>query len=243
MELEKALQEFGLSDHEIKVYLTLIKTGESTAQRIAKNASIPRTTAYHLLESLIQKGLVGFVIKESRKFFQAANPQRLTETLEEKKKIIQEIVPDLLSLSKTIHEKPAVTVYEGIKGIRAILHDVLEEKKIIYHYGDVLSIQKVFAHAFPNYIRERIKRKIPIKIICKREEPHAELLKNAKTELREFVFVPKNYEFKSSVFIYAQKVAIFNIKTEPYYAIVIENNDFYETQKNFFELLWKTARS
>src|SRR3989344_849600 len=85
MEIESALKEFGLSENEIKVYLALIKTGESTVQNIAKNAELPRTTTYHLLESLEQKSLVGFVIKESKKYFQAAPPKKLIQTLEEKK--------------------------------------------------------------------------------------------------------------------------------------------------------------
>ncbi|MBI2110723.1 TrmB family transcriptional regulator [Candidatus Woesearchaeota archaeon] len=242
MELQSALKEFGLSENEIKVYLALIKTGESTAQNTAKTAGLPRTTTYHLLESLEQKGLVGFVIKESKKYFQAANPKKLIQALEEKKNIIQEIIPELSSISETVKEKPKVTVYEGLKGIRSILKDVLEEKRTIYHYGDIVSIQEVFSYAFPQYIKERVKRKIPIKIICKKEELHKELLKTAKKELREFVFVPENYEFKSSVFIYANKVAIFNIKREPYYVVVIENEDFYDTQKNLFEIVWKLAK-
>lgn len=49
MELGSALKEFGLSENETKVYLALTKTGESTAQNIAKNAGLPRTTTYHLL--------------------------------------------------------------------------------------------------------------------------------------------------------------------------------------------------
>src|SRR3989344_3251387 len=223
MELSNALKEYGLSDNEIKVYITLIKTGESTVQNIAKNANLPRTTIYHILESLEQKALVGFIVKESKKY-------------------IQEIIPELVSLSGSVKEKPNITVYEGLKGVRSVLKDVLEEKKTIYHYGDIISMQKVFSYAFPQYIKERVKRKISIKILCKKEEPHEELLKTSKKEFREFVFVPKNYEFTSSVFIYSNKVAIFNIKKEPYHVIVIENEDFYHTQKNLFEIIWSSFK-
>ncbi len=98
MELTKALKEYGLSDNEIKVYLALIKLGESAVQKIAKNSGLPRTTCYHLLESLEQKGLVGFVMKDSRKYFSPAQPSKLVENLEEKKKIIEEIIPELDSI-------------------------------------------------------------------------------------------------------------------------------------------------
>jgi len=67
-------------------------------------------------------------------------------------------------------------------------------------------------------------------------------LKNAKNQFREFIFVPPGFEFKTSVFIYLDKVAIFSIKNEPYYSIVIENKDYNDTQRNFFELLWKISK-
>ena len=243
MELTKALKEYGLSENEIKVYLALIKLGKASVQKIAKSSCLPRTTSYHLLESLEQKGLVGFVIKDSKRYFSVARPSKLVENLEEKKKIIQEIIPELNSLSESITEKPGVTIFEGVRGVRAILKDVLEERKTIYHYGDINSIQEVFAHVFPQYISERVKRKIAIKVICKKKEAHKDLIKNAKKEFREFAFIPKSYHFDSSVFIYANKVAIFNIKHEPYFVVVINNKDFYNTQKNFFELMWKLLKT
>lgn len=243
MELSKALKEYGLSENEVKVYIALIKLGESSVQKVAKNAGLPRTTCYHLLESLEQKGLVGFVIKESKKFFSPAQPSNLIKSLEEKKKIIEEILPELDSLSDSIKEKPKVTTFEGVNGVRAVLKDVLEEKKMIYHYGDLKSIQKVFAHVFPQYISERVKRKIPIRAMGRREEAHEEMIKNSKKEFREFGFIPNEFSFDSSVFIYANKVAIFNIQTEPYFAVVIENHDFYNTQKTLFDMLWKAYKN
>ena len=102
MEVTASLREFGLSENEIKIYIALIKAGETTAQSIAKNADIPRTTAYHLLEGLIQKGLVSFIVKESKKYFQATNPKKLVSILEEKKKLMQEIMPQLMDISNTI---------------------------------------------------------------------------------------------------------------------------------------------
>lgn len=151
-------------------------------------------------------------------------------------------MPELTNISETIEEKPKVTIYEGLKGIKSILKGVLEERKIIYHYGDIISIQSVFSYAFPQFVKERVKRRIPIRIICKEEEQHKELLKTAKKEYREFVFIPKEYVFKTSTFIYADKVVIFSISKEPYYAIVIGNKDIYNTQKNLFEIVWKLAR-
>jgi len=239
----EALKEYGLSENEVRVYIALLKTGEATAQKIAKNAKLPRTTTYHILEGLIQKGLIGFIIKENIKYFRATNPRKLVEILEDKKRLIQEVMPELSELTETIKEKPKVTVFEGSKGIKTILEEVLEEKDILYHYGDILSLQNTLPYIFPQYMKKRIERKIRIRIVCKKEEPHKELLRSSRKEYREFVFVPNNYLFKSSVFIYSGKVAILSLQKEPYYGIIIEDEDFYETQRNIFELMWKTNKN
>jgi sugar-specific transcriptional regulator TrmB len=238
----QSLSEYGLSDNEINVYVTSIKLRESSAQNIAKNAELPRTTVYHILDSLIEKGLMGFVLKGSIKYFQAVKPSKIIDILDQKKKMIASVVPELDKLFGSMKEKPNVSVFEGLKGIKSVLKDVLEEKKIIYHYGDIISLQNVLPYAFPQYINERVKRKIPIRILCKKEELHKDLIKSSKKEYREFIFIPEGFVFKTSVFIYAGKVAIFNIKEEPHHVIVINNKDFYETQKNFFELTWKLAK-
>ncbi len=238
-----ALKEYGLTDNEITVYITLLKLSESSAQLIAKYSKIPRTTCYHILESLMQKGLVSYVLKDKKQNFQAVEPQIIIKLLNEKKKVLESAMPELMGMISSIKEKPSIKVFEGNKGIKSVLQNILEEKKIIYHYGDIISLQNSLPYIFPQYIVERVSNKIPIKIICKKEEAHEDLLRNSKKQLREFVFIPDNYNFKSSVFIYSNKVAIFNLQKEPYYAIVIENEDFYNTQKNMFDLLWNSYKN
>jgi HTH-type transcriptional regulator, sugar sensing transcriptional regulator len=237
-----ALNEYGLSDNEIEVYITLLKLGESSVQNIAKNTNLPRTTTYHLLESLNKQGLVGFSIKESIKYFSATNPQKLKYFLEEKKKHIEDILPELKSLYGTLKEKPKTEIFEGIKGIRSVLKDILEEKKEILHYGEVVSLNDNLKYIFPSYISERVKKKIPIRIIGKKEKEHLPLIKKAKKEYRKFRFLPGNNNFKTGIWIYNKKVAIINTLSQPHYAIIVENKDFYDTQKQVFELLWKSAK-
>ncbi len=53
-----ALQKLGLSLYETKAFLALILLGVGSAEVIADNARIPRTSAYKVLDSLERKGFV-----------------------------------------------------------------------------------------------------------------------------------------------------------------------------------------
>ena len=67
MESEK-LEKIGLSKSESQIYLRLLEIGSCKAGRLAKETKYNRTTIYKVLESLIQKGLVSYVLKENRKY-------------------------------------------------------------------------------------------------------------------------------------------------------------------------------
>ncbi len=239
----EALRGIGFSESEINIYLALLKKGEAKAHDIAKQTGIPRTTIYGLLNGMIAKGIASSIVKEQATYFQAVDPQVIIRSWDEKRKQFQDIVPELLAIATSMGEPASVVKYEGVQGIKSILQDMLREEKPIDHYGDLASLMNVLPYAFPSYIKERVKRKIPIRVICKEEKEHGSLLQNSKKEFRELRFVPQAYGFTSNIFIYAEKVAIMNIKHEPFTGIVITNKDFVNTQENFFALLWNKLKT
>ena len=72
---KKILQEVGLSQKEIEIYLTLLRAENLTASKIAEKTGIYRPNVYDNLESLIEKGLVSFVISDRVKHFRAEKPE------------------------------------------------------------------------------------------------------------------------------------------------------------------------
>ena len=52
------LQELGLTQREIRVYLALLELGSTTTGSIIKRSEVPNSKIYEILESLQNKGLV-----------------------------------------------------------------------------------------------------------------------------------------------------------------------------------------
>ena len=80
----KPLEEIGLTKSEIKVYLALLKLGQTTAGPIVDEAKVTRSKIYDILERLKNKGLVSHIIKESTKYFSATSPTNIIEYLNKK---------------------------------------------------------------------------------------------------------------------------------------------------------------
>ncbi len=121
--ISSALKKLGLTDGEIKVYLALIELDNSTVGPIIEKAGISSSKVYIIIEKLISKGIVTYIIKEKTKHFQAAKPNSLLEIVEKKEtelsEIKEEIINTIKELDKKKHDKKEeAIIYKGYKGLK-----------------------------------------------------------------------------------------------------------------------------
>lgn len=101
----KNIENLGLTEKESKIYLTSVRIGPATMQVLARKAGVDRGTAYHVAQTLTEKGLFETIEGEKKPLFRAASPRRLYEYVEQKKveadrhfEAMQEMVEDLEAL-------------------------------------------------------------------------------------------------------------------------------------------------
>lgn len=234
------LKEFGLTDKEIKVYLASLKLGTALVQDISNKAGTYRTYTYEVLKSLKEKGLVSYVIKSGKQYFEVAEPEKLLNILKEKETKINNILSNLKEIYKSSIKKPKVEFYEGEEGLKTILDDFIREKKEILVYCSTKKQLQLLEFYFPNYIKRRVKEKIKIKVITEKSKEALEIHKKDKQELREMKFLPKETEFQTSTNIYGDKVAILSLEKD-IIGIIIQDLFIANTQRDVFNLLWKVA--
>ena len=99
IELLTTLQNYGLSEKEARVYLTVLELGISVASTIARRAELNRVTTYTLLEDLKRDGIVNETIKEGVKYYSVISPDILLKQAEQKYESFRERVPELLALA------------------------------------------------------------------------------------------------------------------------------------------------
>jgi sugar-specific transcriptional regulator TrmB len=240
MDVEFALKEYGLSDKEIKVYLALLPLGSINLQEIVKKVDLPRTTIYNTLNYLVTKGLVSFIVKGSVRFYEASNPEKLTEKINEKKKLIDSVLPDLKILKETVINSSSVEIFQGNKGIFTILSDALSVKQQTYYFGSYSLSREVLKHFPEHFGNTRIERKIPAKIVIDtydEERFHNKIYKKI-TEMR---FNNALKDFPCMIFIYGSKVAIYTLKKD-IIGIIISNEQVAQSMKMIFDIYWKAGK-
>ena len=125
MTLTDQLKALGLNRTETRIYLYLLEQGLSTPPQIARGTGITRTNCYNILESLKEKDLIAEQTQGKRKAYLARDPEALVRSLERKKEIINEILPQLRGLYTTQKNKPKIKFYDGVEQIKEIYRQSL----------------------------------------------------------------------------------------------------------------------
>jgi sugar-specific transcriptional regulator TrmB len=243
----KLLEELGLTGNEVKVYIALLESGSTSAGLLIKRTAMHRSAVYDLIELLIDKGLVSYVVKANRKYFEAQDPKRLLEYLDLKKQELnkkeeelKKIIPELQSKRKLSKEDQEGTIYKGKKGLKSIFEDILNEKKHWYVLGASGQFKEQFSAYYHHFHNRRASQKIHLKIIYDTKFKKIERAKELK--LCETKYLPSTHISPSTTYIYGDKIAIINWSDEPM-AFLMRSKQVADSYKTFFDILWKTAIS
>lgn len=229
------LEKIGLTRNQATVYLSLLKLGSSSAQSIIKESAMHRSRVYDSLEKLEDLGLVSFVVKNFKKYFQAVSPEKLLDYIEEQKESIKQVLPQLKKLEGTQKEEINASIYKGKEGIKTILSMVLKEKQDFYIFGAKGLIFRKLKYFMPNFEKERTKRKIKfIRLFDNKERAIASL----KDLLAEGKILPIEFGVSSIVWIFGSKVAILLWKEEYPTAFLIEKKEIADSFRKWFMLVY-----
>jgi len=234
-ELIEKLKKAGLPGNEAKVYLELLKRGSTSANELAKKIGLDRTLTYQILNNLIEKGFVGYIIKENKKYFEVAEPENLLRPVKEKENLILDLIPKLKSIEKIKEEKQEVKVYEGKKGLKTYFEESIASKDICI-FGATGKSYDILKFEIPHIAKRAQKLGMKGRMITSKEFKGHEMthLKNLKVRYLEV-------KSPATTTIYNDKVAI-HILTDKPLIIIIKNKDIADGYRNYFEILWKIAK-
>jgi len=225
----------GLSRNEAKAYLALIELKVGSVSEIARKANIPRVNTYDVLDSLKTKGLVGVIRKSNKQYFEPANPSALEELRKKREKELSQTKDLIENLSENFISgsvEQDVLVFQGKLGLKTVLKEALESTTEILNFGSSGKFPEFYKEYYSIWETQRIKNKINMRIIAPKD------VKAPKKKLQEIRFLKEKFQNLTSTFIFEDKVAVFFWKENPI-AIIIKDKDYAETNKNYFEQLWK----
>jgi sugar-specific transcriptional regulator TrmB len=240
---QKELENLGLDNKEVQVYLSLLEIGEASIAKISKKSGVKRTTVYNAIEALKEKGLVSSTVKRQSTLYIAEDPRKLEQELSEKMLSLKNILPELLSISNFIDKKPKIKFFEGFGGLKDVYMDTLNypDRELLAWISEkyVESFDENFLYDY--YVPERVKRKIWVRALAP-DDPHISRFKEEdEKSLRRTRLIPtEKYPFSVEINLYGKnKIGI--VSFEEKIGLIVESEKIYGTLKSIFEINWLWA--
>lgn len=246
--IDETLKKIGLSNEETEVYLSLLNSGTVTASQIAKQTSVKRTNVYNICDSLITKGLVTKKALARGMAFTPLSPDHLSplamqleQRIHNAMTSLENILPSLKEQYKLIDERPIITVYEGIEGLKKIYKNILEEKDDILLLRSYYDDKRIDLDAIVMaQIKNQVKTGIHVRTITPLENSTKEVFLKHDTPnlVKRHIIHSTQFELPSQIIVYKNKVAMISLKKD-IVATLIDNKDISDTFRMLFDFMWE----
>lgn len=241
---QELFNNLGLSPNEAKIYEFLLEKGESGISAIAIGAKIYRRNAYDATKRLIGKGLTFEIFSPSQNLYNAVDPDKLLELVNEKHQALHKALPDLKKkYSQRIAQEEAY-IYRGLEGQKNIWRDVLRVGQGSYFIGAKggwfdPKLEATRAAFFKEARRKDIKFIQLFDYEIKTKLPN--LPKNIPNH--EYRFLPKNYSTDSGIHIFGDYVITYTglhlgKLDEDVVFFVIRSHNLAEDYRKWFKFMW-----
>ncbi|MBI3120206.1 MAG: helix-turn-helix domain-containing protein, partial [Candidatus Kerfeldbacteria bacterium] len=158
MNIEKILGELGLPKNKGAVYLAALQVGTGSVQDIAVKAGLPRTTTHEILGQLVKSGVANLTTRGRTQYYTAESPKKLLRILQDRQRKLEDVLPELLSMTQTSGIRPRVRFYEGVEGVKTVFEDTLTVRSKLLQ--GILSMADLFVIPGKPFMMDYVERRV-----------------------------------------------------------------------------------
>jgi len=236
-EIKALLKEVGLSEYEVRAYLTLIKSGPLTAGELAALSKVPQPRIYDVIRTLMAKGFV--TTSEGRpKHVIPLNPESVMEAIKRRYEERIEALKTALEELYTPHgEIGSVTVIKSRITLEAYMRRAIRNAK--YHMS--VAIPAEFLRKFEEELKAKKENNVRINLfLYGRGEAPAIANEIRVREVPDPILIIQDREMG----VYLSYEALSSGSSLHGYGLVIrDNNLLFMLDRYFYHALWPTGRT
>lgn len=231
----EVLESMGFSNAEAKVYLHLIDLGSVRVGKIIERSGLQSSTVHNIINALVDKGFVSFVLIGKVKEYRAVDPQVLSKRFKERQKRFDSLLPELQKKFK-FHEEQSASIFEGQAGVMSLLLELIEDAKpgdlYCFFSLDQSGLNEEIQNFFEKYDAKRKDKGLLVQGIAgKNLKP---LFVNRDSISMKYVDSP----IPSNISVCHGKIAMITWGDHPS-GILIKSTQIANNLTKFFEAMWQ----
>jgi len=239
--IKSVLMNIGLSEKEVDCYLIIARHKDISAGGLSRICSESRTHTYDVLNKLIDRGLISYVIKNNVKFFKTTNPEKLLDILKEKRerigqeeKEISKVIPEINKMQVS-EDDVRMEILEGKECLKTLMKDILKTGKSFIAWGATNRVNDYLPDFFiEKYLNERKRKKI------RARQLFTELYGVLDSPLSDNRKLAKEFASPTTTVVYGNKVVIIFWFEIPR-VVLIKNKELAKSYSKHFELMWDAS--
>lgn len=233
---KQLLKSLNLSPDQLAVYMATLELGQANIQEIARKSQVKRTTIYRFIDDLLERGLLQQTKKKKRHIYSAIHPKQLIVLEQSRLKELEQSIPELEAIYNRSQEKPRVTFYDGVEGIKEAVTHFIRVGKPMIGWADFSFRQSILKDFFASFAATRAQHNISYQAIT-RDTPEArEWAKKNTAQLRDMKYI-QSEPFNTETLVYGDNVMFLSYQKKAF-AVVIEDANIAATLRIAWQELW-----
>jgi sugar-specific transcriptional regulator TrmB len=238
----ETLREMGLNPYEIDAYVVLLENGQLTAMEISREAKVPYSKTYEVLNSLKEKGWIKSSETRPFKYFPVSPVEAAAFTkirLEDKYQAWEHMVAEVLQPlyeKRELVERPDILILHGQQAIITKLEEVLKKAT-----KEVMIAAPVFAKpilASADQLLSGLKKTVNVKVMAAGKSDDWKALKKIEgiNELR-----CRDHMFGGGVIADGKEAMLFLGEEKPSLVIWSNHVGLVGFAREYFQFLWDSS--
>ncbi len=238
----EVLREMGLNAYEVDAYSTLLRSGQLTAMEISREAKVPYSKIYEVLNSLKEKSWIKSSETRPFKYFPVPPVEATASTklrLEDKylgwEQTIAETLQPLYEKRELV-ERPDILILHGEQAVVTKLEEVLKKAN-----KEIMIAAPVFAKPIissADQFLASLKKNVTVKLMAAGKSQDWRILKKiaAINELRV-----KEHMFGGGVIADGKEAMLFLGEDKPSLVIWSNHVGLVRFAREYFQFLWDSS--
>jgi sugar-specific transcriptional regulator TrmB len=253
MNIQKSLEDIGLSSNEITIYTYLLRQGNSSGRNIVIATNLDKSSVYRALSELQKKRLVNSLGEARNQLFQISDTFHLLdlvrkkeEEINEVKKNVESLITDIQAYAKNSYKSLNIHVFEGSTGYKTWLEERLN--------GNVKLIREIIPQKyqihFDNYyeymdayITRRKQKGIQLRTLNDSKGKNDHLDRMRKDILKEARNFPGELHFDAALSTFGNKTAFYTDKRGNFMGIILEDVLISRLINSLFDYIWSQSKA
>ncbi len=242
------LKEVGLSDGQVKVFGAVLDLGNTGIQGIQEKTGLERRAIYDVLNKLIEKGFISYIVEKGKRTYQCTHPKNLGEAIDKKQEELAKLqnkLPEINDLFNFAKPPIGAEVYRGNEAMKALLNEALGHKATYWiggNSGVEVSTTPSMKRWFHHWMKKRVeKKRIMYDLVD--YGTHLQGLLPGKLALHKknyykYCALPKDLRSPMVIIMFGNKVAQV-LWSKQSFAFVLESKEIKDSFMKYFNYFWK----